>query len=109
MEETGILENPALLSLVLPDFEPGPDWGRAGRPWSAAISPVTRLHRLSGNVLLLPELRELTPEHLLGLDHVVKPVAAGLGGVGDGVVRDTEDERRIPRRRAGRGDRDAAH
>ena len=23
MEETGILENPALLSLVLPDFEPG--------------------------------------------------------------------------------------
>jgi len=23
MEETGILENPALLNLVLPDFEPG--------------------------------------------------------------------------------------
>jgi hypothetical protein len=27
MEETGILENPALLSLVLPDFEPGPKVG----------------------------------------------------------------------------------
>jgi hypothetical protein len=25
MEETGILENPALLTLVLPDFEPGLD------------------------------------------------------------------------------------
>ena len=26
MEETGILENPALLNLVLPHFEPGPDF-----------------------------------------------------------------------------------
>jgi hypothetical protein len=25
MEETGILENTALLNLVLPDFEPGPN------------------------------------------------------------------------------------
>jgi hypothetical protein len=27
MEETGILENLALLSVVLPHFEPGPKWG----------------------------------------------------------------------------------
>jgi hypothetical protein len=25
MEETGILENPTSISLVLPDFEPGPN------------------------------------------------------------------------------------
>ena len=40
MEETGILENPALLSLLLPHFEPGRFWdltsanearGRGGR------------------------------------------------------------------------------
>src|SRR5271157_3742563 len=58
---------------------------------TASLSPST-WRRLSGNVFLLPELRELAPEHLLGLDHVVKPVAPGLGGVGDGVVRDPEDE-----------------
>jgi putative zinc finger/helix-turn-helix YgiT family protein len=46
MEETGVLENPALLSLVLPDFEPGrlnmkPYPWKCGNCHERAVHPVT--------------------------------------------------------------------
>ena len=45
MEETGILENPALLSLVLPDFEPGQifSWPKLTSDWS--LTPLWRRTR----------------------------------------------------------------
>jgi len=45
MEETGILENPALLTLVLPDFEPGRNPRSACSvqgPWIWRLAQVVR-------------------------------------------------------------------
>ena len=43
MEGTGILENPALLSLVLPDFEPGPTTGIPVRRKYRAVKRLAEL------------------------------------------------------------------
>ena len=53
MEETGVLENRTLLSLVLPDFEPGPNLGMVQkRPFSGNTG-------LSARTLIGPALERV--------------------------------------------------